>query len=156
MLAPMVLDICYIATETGEWVLIDQDSLPLVLDYRWYLIPQGKRKRVRGRLRTDYRKMEYIHHVVLGKGYIDHINRNPLDNRKVNLRFCDHTTNMRNIRASSNSGHLGVVYNPKKKHWVAQLSVGPRGKAKCYSKRCYSLEEAIEARKELERLCWPL
>lgn len=43
-------------------------------------------------------------------GYeIDHINRNPLDNRKQNLRICRHYQNMWNRRHPNKAGYKGII-----------------------------------------------
>jgi hypothetical protein len=58
-----------------------------------------------------------IHRVVMNapKGMdVDHINGDPLDNRKVNLRICTRSENCRNrkVRADSKSGYKGVEVKP--------------------------------------------
>jgi hypothetical protein len=54
---------------------------------------------------------------------IDHINRNPKDNRWSNLRLASHAENQRNTnaRANNTSGFKGVSRNYEK--WVAQIRV---------------------------------
>lgn len=73
----------------------------------------------------------YLHHLVMGKpeeGFeVDHINGNPLDNRKENLRFCTRMQNSHNTRNKAGR-HKGVHYNKKnenlstKKVWTAQIT----------------------------------
>jgi hypothetical protein len=58
-----------------------------------------------------------IHRVVMNalKGMqVDHINGDPLDNRKVNLRICTRSENCRNreVRSDSKSGYKGVEVKP--------------------------------------------
>lgn len=57
---------------------------------------------------------------------VDHINGDPLDNRRINLRICTHTENMQNQRLPKNntSGFKGV--SAWKGRWMAQIMA--RGK----------------------------
>lgn len=49
----------------------------------------------------------------------DHINHDPLDNRKVNLRNCTRKDNLRNRRGHGLSRYIGVTANRKK--WRAMI-----------------------------------
>lgn len=53
---------------------------------------------------------------------IDHINREPSDNRFVNLREATPTQNMgnRNIQCNNTSGFQGVHYRTSTNKWIAQ------------------------------------
>ena len=57
---------------------------------------------------------------------IDHINGDPLDNRKCNLRFVTNQENGRNRGAQVNnkSGYKGVSWHPKAKKWEACIRAG--------------------------------
>jgi hypothetical protein len=54
---------------------------------------------------------------------VDHINGNPLDNRRCNLRACAHRDNIRNQRARSDgtSKYRGVSFNSRTGKWVAGI-----------------------------------
>jgi len=82
------------------------------------------------------------------KIHIDHINRNPLDNRKCNLRKCNIGQNLANRRKPSNntSGYKGVILNKEKGKWYAQLR--KNGK-KYYGKLT---ENKIKAAKDYDNL----
>ena len=53
----------------------------------------------------------------------DHINRNPLDNRKANLRVCNYQENSFNksIRSDNTSGIPGVSFHKTNKKWRAKI-----------------------------------
>ena len=56
---------------------------------------------------------------------VDHINRNPLDNRKSNLRFCTYSQNASNVGKLKNntSGFRGVCWQKKSQKWMASLRI---------------------------------
>lgn len=71
-----------------------------------------------------------IHHFVFGKNVmLDHINRDPLDNRRCNLRETDKRYNAANMwRSSQNtSGYKGVTWNKRNKNWVVGIKLNGKG-----------------------------
>lgn len=54
------------------------------------------------------------------KLYIDHINREPDDNRKVNLKWVTHQENMKNksVYESNKSGHKYIKFYEDRSRWV--------------------------------------
>lgn len=52
---------------------------------------------------------------------VDHINREPADNRWENLRSATHSQNCCNRKRASNSGIPGVNWHKKTKKWRVQL-----------------------------------
>jgi hypothetical protein len=83
------------------------------------------------------------------KHNIDHINRIRWDNRIINLRDADQSTNMLNASISKNnkSGVKGVCWEHERQCWAASIKV-------CYKKiflgRFGTKEEAIAARRKAE------
>lgn len=56
---------------------------------------------------------------------VDHINKNPLDNRKINLRICNYQENFFNSKKKSNntSGVTGVGFDKKSSKWRARICI---------------------------------
>lgn len=90
----------------------------------------------------------YLHRYVMNTHstleYIDHINGDKLDNRRINLRFVTQQINMQN-----RSGVLGISYIEYKKKWRAYITVNRKQKHLGYF---LTRDEAIEARKVGEQL----
>jgi hypothetical protein len=85
-------------------------------------------------------------------GYVtDHISRDTLDNRKINLRYATNSQNGMNAKKRSNntSGHTGVSKNKKDGLWWA--SIRCEGEL-IHLGRFILIEDAIDARhkKEIE------
>jgi hypothetical protein len=59
---------------------------------------------------------------------VDHINRNRLDNRLRNLRFCSRQENSANasIPRSNSSGYKGVHFHKKNRRWVSYIGKNPK------------------------------
>lgn len=78
-------------------------------------------------------------------GYIvDHIDRNPLNNKKSNLRLCTNMQNSRNrsLNNNSTSYYKGVCFDKDTESWKSQISIN---KKKVYIGRYNTaIEEAIE------------
>lgn len=56
---------------------------------------------------------------------IDHINRNPGDNRWINLRPCTQSQNLANtlLRSNNKSGYRGVSWHKQGKKWHARIKI---------------------------------
>ncbi len=84
---------------------------------------------------------------------IDHINRNPSDNRLVNLRDVTQKQNQQNRSTNSDntSGHPGVYWSKRYSKWVAQIKHNQKQINLGYFT---AIEEALAARKAGELKYW--
>lgn len=81
---------------------------------------------------------------------LDHINRNPSDNRIANLRDVSHAANMANakVRYDSKSGVAGVRWRTDRNRWAASIKIGYRQHALGLFK---SFDCAVAARRAAEK-----
>lgn len=119
--------------EIRKRLILDEDDRYLMKS------PGNVRPVPQGNLNPQYRfwlekEEEYVHRFIMKAKpgeYVDHINGNPCDNRKENLRI---TTNMQNCwntsahRDSKYSKYKGVTYwnnrAGRRKRWVTQIKAG--------------------------------
>lgn len=103
-------------------VYIDKEDISLVMKYKWGL--------TKGHVATSDKdnKTIYLHRLIMGcERYdgtvIDHIDGNPLNNRKENLRICTQQQNVFNHKVAKNntSGITGVSWDKTRNKWVAQI-----------------------------------
>lgn len=90
-------------------------------------------------------------HKLLGMSNPDHINRNPLDNRRENLDT--KTTNAiqmqnRNISSSNRSGCKGVCWHKRNSMWMAYIKINKKEIFLGYYK---NKDEAIISRLNAEK-----
>ena len=73
---------------------------------------------------TDGQKMIWMHWLIAGKTY-DHIDRDPMNNRKSNLREATQSQQCQNRKKTNrnNSGVVGVCHSSNSNSWVAYISV---------------------------------
>jgi len=135
-----------IILKNGVVVVVDDEDAVRVSQYLWCLSGNGHIMRYYRDKGRDYGI--YLHHFLVGQPLrpllTDHINRDPLDNRKVNLRITDKRGNSLNcdLRQNNTSGHTGVYR--KRDKW--------RAAAFCNNKYINlghfdTKEQAIEARR---------
>jgi hypothetical protein len=102
--------------------LVDEDSFEFLSKYRWYKHPQGYAFTV-----IDG-QVVLMHRLIMKakKGqYIDHSNRCKMDNRKINLRFCNMSQNCQNrpIISTNSTGYKGIKFDKRRNHWIARIHV---------------------------------
>ena len=129
---------------------IDKDDYNAVSQYRWTLSVHDEDVRVIASSSELHRIG--LHQFIMRnttKDVIDHINRDPLDNRKINLRIVSRSINSTNAkeRTESKSGIRGVYRREArpgiaKASWVCEWSDGKRH-SKSFSIEKYGEDEAF-------------
>lgn len=140
----------------GDFFLIDEEDYERVKQYRWSIsIHKDGSKRVCAmpKDRKQLGHMSLLYHFILNEDndcLIDHINRNPLDNRKSNLRKCTPVQNGQNssLRVDNKSGVKGVWYDKVNNKWASEIKVAYR---KIFLGRFIEKEDAIIARLRAEK-----
>ena len=105
----------------GETAYIDEADLPLVSGYSWSEHVKGGAIAYAGGGRSAQQHV-YMHHLILPKrdgATVDHVNRNSLDNRRVNLRYATKQQNAANM--DRGSPFKGVTRHENR--FVAQITV---------------------------------
>ena len=107
---------------------IDVKNVDSVKDYKWYLRPDGYVATI-----NYLGKYAYLHSVILqtdNKPFVDHKNRDKLDNTESNLREATGIENHRNKSLSKNntSGKAGVSWSSQRQKWVAYIKYGDKNR----------------------------
>lgn len=145
--------ICLLLTKNRH-ALIDNDDWDLVKHFSWRALPTGyvytSLKRVNGK-----RQNLYLHRLLLGitdkATQADHIDCNPLNNCRSNLRTCTPSQNQANKRLQQNNttGYKGIRFHKKTKLWQATIKHNGRTISLRYHK---TKEDAYKAYCDASRL----
>lgn len=139
----------YLPDNRGEFYF-DLDDYDLIKDYAWnckgdgdynYIVTRKNNKNIR------------MHRLIMNcfdrSKDIDHINHDVHDNRKENLRICEHYKNITASKTYINntSGKKGVYWNNSRQKWQASITYN---KKTYYLGRYEKFEDAVKAREEAE------
>lgn len=136
-----------VTSEKIDEFIIDTEDLPKVKYHKWRFshnhivtgLPAQKTQRD-------------LSWVVLGLDnrinkdiVVDHINCNPRDNRKSNLRICEQKQNVLNksFMSSNTSGFIGVSYRKDRDRYDPEIRINGQ---RCHLGYTQSLEEAVYKR----------
>lgn len=136
-----------ISLTQGKVAIIDDEDFVLIGHYKWSFSSSGYA--CRDQYINGKPKRLYMHRVIMGNhlnGYeVDHINGNPLDNRRRNLRLVTHKQNLANQKKQNrklSSIYKGVYFDKATGKWRGQ--VGYMGKKYALG-RFYTEQEAALA-----------
>ena len=110
----------------GRVALVDDEDYKRVSQYKWHV--SANRYAATGGSKTS---RMYLHRFIANTPpdmVTDHINGNPFDNRRANIRICTNSQNLMNRGKSSNNtaGFKGVTRLRRnlRKPFMAQIGVG--------------------------------
>lgn len=127
--------------------IIDADDIERVVDLKWTL-NDNNRNYVK-----NIKHGIYIHRLIANAkdgDIVDHIDRNPLNNRKNNLRLVSSSQNSQNksLQVNNTSGFIGVYWISEKNKWRAEIQINGESKSLGYF---HEKNEAIIARLKAEK-----
>lgn len=115
----------------GQYAIVDDGAFDWLNQWNWHCT--GDKYAARGVSSGSKQSAGNIgmHRVVAGAApgeIVDHINRDPLDNRRENLRVCSQRDNARNRRGwlTGKSQYKGVSYDRERCVWAAAITVNRR------------------------------
>ena len=110
---------------TNKEFYFDLEDYDLIKDYCWCEdIGSNGYSSIRAKI-PNTTKNTIMAWLIMGEKFYDHINRNPFDNRKNNLRKATLCENARNhdISKRNTSGFIGVVWSKTNNKWRSRITV---------------------------------
>lgn len=111
-------------------VLVDPDVAPWAGQLRWRMHTSGTKRYVRGTVSSR----PFLHRLILGlppsdPRTVDHVNGDPLDNRRENLRVATVAENAQNQGSRGGSSrYRGVSWDASRGKWIATAMVNGKRK----------------------------
>lgn len=120
-----MIDVTVVPLSRGCVAFIDDDDAEWVLPLKWYCSAYGYA--VRDQTVNGGRRAIYMARAIMGAPSgleVDHINGDPLDNRKANLRIATHKQNGRNRKQlGGTSRYKGVCWDSRRRKWKASIGL---------------------------------
>ena len=113
----------------GKVAIVDDEDFDYLNQFKWFSSNmKGKFYAVRTSYSNEKCSCILMHREIMKpiKGYvIDHIDGNPLDNQKKNLRICTVSQNSmnRNKTVKNKSGFKGVYWHKLSKKWASVIKI---------------------------------
>lgn len=115
--------------KSGRYFIFDNEDLDLLKQYQWSVDKHGY---AQGINKSSGKKVK-LHRLLLNVSdvaVVDHINGQPWDNRKCNLRFATQHQNTQNsaMPSSNTTGYKGVCFDKRKKKYLAAIHLNGKTK----------------------------
>lgn len=134
---------------TNSEFLFDADDYELIKDMCWHENEAGYIYSTDLVTKRKIGLHRYVMRLDDDSLFIDHVNRNPKDCRKENLRICTQKENVLNksVYKNNKSGYTGVMQDKKTQKWISYINKDKSHHVIGYFK---TKEEAISARRKAE------
>ena len=118
----------------NKFTIVDDEDFDRVSQYKWYANKNGYfYYAIRTVIDQDRQYNLYMHRFILDAkrgDIIDHINGNGLDNRRLNLRFCNKMQNGQNrFNTYGFSKFRGVSWRKDRNRWRSYIVVNGKQKS---------------------------
>src|SRR5580692_4926759 len=137
---------------TGENTLVDNDTYKWARHWKW----KSNKGYAYHYMQVDQRRCSvHLANLIMGglqtPKFVDHIDGNPLNNQRSNLRIVTVRQNGQNMKIHRN-GHLcGTTYQKSSKRWFAKIKInGIRKHLGCYRTAQEAHNAYLKAVAELE------
>jgi len=115
----------WIPLTKGFFALVDEGDYARVSEFIWHATDQGDGRFYAARSIGNSGK-QFLHSFILATPYeieVDHVNRDPLDNRRLNLRPATSSDNKcnRGLQSNNTSGFKGVSFSKSAGRWEAYV-----------------------------------
>lgn len=112
-----------------QFAMVDDDDFDFLQKFKWYLSPQGYAHRHKTKKMKDGIESAVLlmHRLIVNApdgSDVDHVNRETLDNRKLNLRVCSRSQNSMNRPKQPgvfSSQFKGVSLDKARNKWQAHI-----------------------------------
>ena len=114
-----------ILTTNNKIVMVDIEDYELVSSFRWWAQKSYYTFYAQRNVKVNFKyTTQYMHTMITGFPYVDHINGDGLDNRKENLRESNNTLNKANARKRTGctSKYKGVHWYCRTAKWRVQIN----------------------------------
>lgn len=109
-----------IALANGRFAIVDAADYEWLSQYKWFLVGNGyAARREKGKTILMHREIMQAPEGMV----VDHIDGNPMNSRRANLRTCTSAENMHNTakRTGATSRFKGVYFNRRVGKWCARI-----------------------------------
>jgi hypothetical protein len=118
----------------GKVAIVDDDDFEYLNQFKWQANQKKSKKFYawRGKKIDGKYRMIYLHRFILKltdkKIFVDHINMNTLDNRKINLRICTQSQNQMNTNKNNRNslGYKGISYDKRVNKFYAAITLNKK------------------------------